>query len=209
MMENSLARSPWPRRANRLWRRFRDDARASAMVEAALILPTALLMFALLVFGAEAFAIQRKVTLTARTVTDLITQATPTQYGANQTSIVTAAAIDNNLQVASAVLAPYSGSNLTMVVSQVLVNAGAATATVQWSEPYNGATARPVGQIVTLPTGLGTGQVGNYFVLGEAYYSYTPLNFYMSLNPMTLSGSIYLTPRQSASITCGNCATHN
>ncbi len=35
-------------------------------------------MFALLLYGAEAFAHQRKVTLTARTVTDLITQTTPT-----------------------------------------------------------------------------------------------------------------------------------
>ena len=201
-MENSLARSSWPRRAIGLWRGFRDDARASALVETALILPSALSMFALLVFGAEAIAIQRKVTLTARTVTDLITQAGPPVLFTNTSGqpSLNESTIDNDLAVSSAVLAPYSGSNLTMVVSEVLVAAGATTATVQWSEPYNGATARAKNQVITLPSGLGTGQAGNYFVLGEVYYDYTPLNFYMSLSPITLYGSIYLTPRQSASI---------
>jgi hypothetical protein len=119
----------------------------------------------------------------------------------------TTGTIDNLLQVASAVLAPYSPSNMTMVVSQVLVASNGTTATVTWSEPYNGGTARPAGQVVTLPGTIGTGQAGNYFVLGEVYYNYTPLNFYMSLSPITLYGSIYLTPRQSKSVTCSSCVT--
>ena len=211
-MENTRRRSLWPRWAMRRWRAFGGDARATALVETALILPSALLLFALLIYGAEGFAINRKVTLTARTVTDLITQATPTQYS-NGSSVMTAApasttgTIDNLLQVASAVLAPYSPSNMTMVVSQVVVNSGGTTATVTWSEPYNGATARPANQVLTLPGTIGTGQAGNYFVFGEAYYNYTPLNFYMSLSPITLYGSIYLTPRQSTSVTCSNCVT--
>ncbi len=98
-------------------------------------------MFALLIYGAEGFAINRKVSMTARTVTDLVTQATPTQYS-NGSSVMTEAAIDNLLQVASSVLTPYSASNMTMVVSQVLVGASGTTATVTWSEPYNGGTAR-------------------------------------------------------------------
>ena len=211
-MENTRRRSLWPRWAMRRWRAFGGDARATALVETALILPSALLLFALLIYGAEGFAIQRKVTLTARTVTDLITQATPTLYS-SQASVMTAGpasttgTIDNYLQVASAVLAPYPASNMTMVVSQVLVNSGGTTATVTWSEPYNGGTARQAGKVLTLPGTIGTGQAGNYFVFGEVYYTYTPLNFYMSLSPITLYGSIYLTPRQETSIICSACAT--
>jgi Flp pilus assembly protein TadG len=190
-------------------RALREDARANALVEMALILPVMLMVLALVIYGAEGFAIYRKVTLTARTVTDLITQSTPTQYGANQTSIMSAATITNNLQVASSVLAPYSAANMTMVVSEVLVQNGGTTATVQWSEPYNGGSARPSGQSITLPGTIGTGQVGNYFIFGEVYYSYVPLNLYQSLNSMTLYGSIFLTPRQSASITCSDCVTHD
>ena len=82
-----------------------------------------------------------------------------------------------------------------MLVSEVLVNSDQATATVQWSEPYNGATALAAGRRVTLPTGMGTGQAGNYFVMGEVYYNYTPLNFYTPAAALTLHDTIYLTPR--------------
>ncbi len=185
-------------RAARAGRALRDDSRATAAVEAALILPIALTMFALLLYGAEAFAIQRKVTLTARTVTDLITQTAPTMVS-NQPSIPQSS-VDSDLAYASSVLAPYAAANLTMLASEVKINSDQATATVQWSEPYNGATARANGSIVTLPTGLGTGQAGNYFIMGEVYYNYTPLNFYTPTTAMTLHDTIYLTPRASASL---------
>lgn len=214
MMKTAFAPLPRRWRALRIARKLTGDKRATALVETALILPVALTMFALLLFGAEAFAVQRKVTLTARTVTDLITQATPTLFS-SQSSVMTAGpasttgTIDYYLQAGSAVLAPYSAANMKMVVSQVLVNAGGTTATVTWSEPYYGGTARPAGQILTLPGTIGTGQAGNYFVFGEAYYNYSPLNFYGSHGALTLYSSIYLTPRQSTSITCADCATHN
>ena len=53
---------------------------------------------------------------------------------------------------------------------------------------------------MTLPTGLGTGQAGNYFIIGEVYYNYTPLNLYTPTTAMTLHDTIYLTPRASASL---------
>jgi len=194
-------------RAARAGRALRHDARATAAVEAALILPVALTMFALLIYGAEAFAIQRKVTLTSRTITDLVTQAAPTQMSGSA-SVVAAATIDGDLCAASAVITPYTSANLSMVISEVLVNADQATAVVQWSEPYNGGAARAYGAIMTLPTGLGTGQAGSYLVLGEASYNYTPLNIFAATSALTLHDSIYLTPRQSTSISCTDCATH-
>jgi Flp pilus assembly protein TadG len=205
-MSRSRALSSLLRRAGRAGRALGDDARATAAVEAALILPVALTMFALLVYGAEAFAVQRKVTLTARTVTDLVTQAAPTQFSSGA-SVVVKATIDSLLCVASAVISPYNPTNMSMVVSEVQVNADQTDANVVWSEPYNGATARAYNTTVTLPTGLGTGQAGNYFVLGEVTYNYTPLNFYVSASALTLHDAIYLTPRQSTSITCTNCAS--
>ena len=198
-MTNIRASAPqFLHRAARVGRALRDDARAVAAVEAALILPIALTMFALLLYGAEAFAIQRKVTLTARTVTDLITQTTPTMVSGQPS--VPQSSIDSDLAYASSVLAPYAAANLTMLASEVLINSNQTTATVQWSEPYNGATPRAAGSTVTLPTGLGTGQAGNYFVMGEVYYNYTPLNLYTPTTAMTLHDAIYLTPRASASL---------
>ena len=115
------------RRAARAARALRDDARATAAVEAALILPIALTMFALLIYGAEAFAIQRKVTLTARTVTDLVTQAAPTQMSSGA-SVVVHATIDNlcrRFQGGGPAL--QLATIMSMVVSQVKVNSDGAT----------------------------------------------------------------------------------
>lgn len=195
------------RRAVLVGRALRDNSRATAAVEAALILPVALTMFALLIYGAEAFAIQRKVTLTARTVTDLVTQAAPTKLSSGASQVVHAT-IDNDLCAASAVIQPYSATNLSMVISEVLVNSDQTTAVVQWSQPYNGATARPYSQTITLPTGLGTGQGGTYLVIGEVAYNYTPLNIFTPASALTLHDAIYLTPRQSTSITCTDCTSH-
>ena len=100
-----------------------------------------------------------------------------------------------------------NGKGSVSAIASALVAANGLTATVQWSEPYNGGTARPSGQVVTLPGTIGTGQGGNYFVLGEVSYNYAPLQIFMSLSALTLSGAIYLTPRQSTSITCHDCAT--
>ena len=180
-----------------------------AAVEAALILPIALTMFALLIYGAEAFAIQRKVTLTARTVTDLVTQATPTRCNSGA-SVVDHATIDNLLCAASAVihalrLRQYDDGGLG---GEGQFRPGTPP-WCKWSEPYNGATARAAQPTITLPTGLGTGQAGNYLVLGEVYYNYTPLNLFTPAAAMTLHDAIYLTPRQSTSITCTDCASHS
>jgi Flp pilus assembly protein TadG len=210
-MNRLHALSPILRRAARAGRALADNASATAAVETALILPVALTMFALLIYGAEGFAVQRKVTLTARTVTDLVTQAKPTQMSSGA-SIVSHATIDTEVSYAACVMAPYSScaspsSNLTMVVSEVLVNADQTDANVVWSEPYNGAVARAYNSTVTLPIGLGTGQAGNYLVLGEVSYNYTPLNFFISASALTLQDAIYLTPRQSTSITCTDCAS--
>jgi hypothetical protein len=98
----------------------------------------------------------------------------------------------------------------------VQVNSDQVTAVVQWSEPCpssacpnNGLTARPLGQTITLPTGLGTGQAGSYFVLGEVAYNYTPLQIFTPATALTLHDAIYLTPRQSTSISCTDCTTHS
>jgi Flp pilus assembly protein TadG len=209
------------RRAARVGRALRNDVRATAAVEAALILPVALTMFALLIYGAEAFAIQRKVTLTARTVTDLVTQAAPNQMSGGASLVSRSQSgnnpgIDTYLGLSSSVLIPYASANLSMLISEVQVNSDQVTAVVQWSEPCpssacpnNALTARPLGQTITLPTGLGTGQKGVYLILGEVSYNYTPLTLFFSAAALTLHDSIYLTPRQSTSISCTDCATHS
>ena len=117
MMRLDFRAALFLRRAGRLGRALGRDARATAAVEAALILPVALTMFALLLYGAEAFDAQRRVTLTARTATDLITQTTPS-YPSGKASIAQSQ-VDTALAFAAFVIRPFEASNLSMVASEV------------------------------------------------------------------------------------------
>jgi len=40
-------------------------------------------------------------------------------------------------------------------------------------------------------------------------YNYTPLQFFTPASALNLHDAIFLTPRQSTSITCTDCATHS
>ena len=120
------------RRARRIGRALGRDTRATAAVETALILPVALTMLALVIFGAEAFDAQRKVTLTARTATDLITQEMP-QYPSGKPSIAQSNVV-NDLSFAAFVIRPFDPSNLSMVASEVQINSDETHATVIWSQ---------------------------------------------------------------------------
>ena len=81
-------------------------------------------------------------TLTARTVADLVSQV----------SSITNADMTKSLNASTAVMAPYPASKLKVTVSSVTIDANG-KATVDWSDTLNG-TARTNGSTVTLPTAL-------------------------------------------------------
>ena len=56
-------------------RAFLADAKGLAAVELALILPIALMLMSLVVFGGQAFGVQRRVTVAATTVANIFAQA--------------------------------------------------------------------------------------------------------------------------------------
>ncbi len=153
-------------------RRWLRDEKGVAAVEAALIAPVAVGLLGLIAIWAQAIAIQRKVTLTAHTITDLVTQQGTQTSGActasnsSLESSVNQSTVDNLLNNAANVLYPYvkptSGtnpvtgtnmSNMTMVVSEINVDSSGTTATVQWSEPMpsHGTALATTAHAVTLP----------------------------------------------------------
>ncbi len=163
----------------------RDQA-GFAATEFALVFPVALLLFLGLVEIGDAVAISRKVTITSRTVTDLVTQNVS----------VTAASVTNILNASSAILAPYSTANAVITVSEVSTDA-TGKATVTWSQSLNG-TALPVGQVVQLPPTIVQPNIA--VIWGQVQYSYAP---YLKMNltgNMTLASQIFLNPRLSNSI---------
>ena len=86
-------------------------------------------------------------------------------------------------------------------LSEVQVaSGGGATATVIWSEGYNGGVARPVGQIISIDPAIVSAGAG-YLLLGEVQYAYQPLNIWQSVGAFTISDSIFMAPRSAAQIT--------
>ena len=145
--------------------RLRANISGTTVVEFAFALPVLLAMYLGGYVLADESSASRKVTSTARAITDLTTR-----YGALTTTQL------NTIMAASAqILVPYNGANAKQRVSEVLVT-GATTATVVWSQVptgQTGMTALPACTVVTLNANMAA--TGSYVILGEVGYAYTPL----------------------------------
>src|SRR5580693_7173409 len=84
---------------------FLADAKGLAAVELAMILPLALMLMSLVVYGGQAYGVQRRVTLAATTVANIFTQANN-----NNQSTITAAELNQILAYPNLILYPYDGS---------------------------------------------------------------------------------------------------
>jgi Flp pilus assembly protein TadG len=139
----------------------------------------------------QGIGIDRKVTLTARTVADLVAQVPNTDV----------AGVNSALNAAGAVLAPYPVSNATVTVSVVKIDANS-QASVEWSRSKNG-TAHAPGDAVTLPPALIV--PNTYLIWGEVSYAYTPAVGYVVTGTRNLNDKIFMRPRLSdVGVPCPN-----
>jgi Flp pilus assembly protein TadG len=188
-------------RALREFLRGGASERAAAAVEFALVLPIGLLLFTGAFIYGTVNEINRKLTLTARDVTDLVTQ-----YSAITSSDMTAL-----LNSAAQVMAPFSTTGLTLVVSQVTVNTSG-VGTINWCAPSCVSGYSVNSTISTLPSSISglpraTGQSTVTVIWGHAAYSYTPSIGYMLTNTFNLSDDVFLSPRVSSTITINASAS--
>jgi Flp pilus assembly protein TadG len=180
-------------RSKRSWhgpsRRFRRSERAVAAVEFALVLPLMLFVFVGVTQVGQAIEISRKVTLTTRIVTDLVTQY------AN----VSSSTLSTVLGASAQVIAPYSANNLVMTVSEIYISSSGA-ATVAWSQSLNG-TALVCGAKFTLPSQLDQSSSYNtYLIYGQVTYTFTPVLGYKIIGKIPIADQIYMSPRLTNSI---------
>jgi Flp pilus assembly protein TadG len=162
------------------------DERGVSAVEFAMLLPLMLSLYLGAVEVSQAVAVDRKVTLSARSVADLVAQAT----SVNTTDL------NNILEAATAVTAPYAAANLKVTVSQVKIDANG-TARVDWSVAKN-TTPRPKDQTVTLPPALNV--ANTTLIWGEVQYTYTPVIGYVITGTLNLKDQIYMRPRLSEEV---------
>jgi Flp pilus assembly protein TadG len=131
--------------------------------------------------------IDRKVTLTTRTVADL----------ASQVQSINNADMSNLLNASSAVIVPYDTTKLKVTVSEVTIDANG-VAKIVWSDTLNG-TKRTAGTIVTLPSALNVPSTS--LIWSEVAYTYKPAIGYVVTGTLNLSDQIYMRPRLSDTVT--------
>jgi Flp pilus assembly protein TadG len=161
------------------------DCRGIAATEFAMVVPIMLILF----FGTDEFssgiAVDRKVTLMARTLSDLT----------SQNISVTDTQLTNFFNASSAIMTPYSATPVRSTITELYVDPTTLAARVQWSK---GSAPRTAGTTVAIPTAL---QVGDtYLIYSEVSYAFVPTVGYVLKNSITLSDHTFTRPRQSTCV---------
>ena len=167
--------------------RFHGDQRGVSAVEFALLLPLMVTLYLGTAEVSQAISAGRKATMVARTVADLVSQATN----------VTNSDMTDIMNAAVAVIYPYTTSNLKVTVTSVNIDANS-KATVTWSDTYNG-TARSVGSTVTPPAAVIV--PNSTLIWSEVSYAYKPTVGYIITGTLNLKDQLYMAPRLSTSVT--------
>jgi Flp pilus assembly protein TadG len=163
---------------------FLADGTGLAATEFAVVVPLMLVMFFGTVEFSSAVAIDRKVTLMARTLSDLTSQSTS----------VADSDMTNFFAASTGILTPYDTTPVSSTITELYVDS-TQTAHVQWSK---GTAPRTQKSVVSIPTTLAI--AGTYLIFSEVSYSYTPSVGYVLKGAITLSDVAYTRPRQSTCV---------
>lgn len=170
-----------------LWsdlRRIACDQRGASVVEFALLLPLMVTLYLGTVEISQGIAVDRKLTLTARTVADLVSRVT-TVNNADMNDVCAAS---------TAVMYPYSTNTLKVTVTSVKIDSNS-KATVVWSKSCNNGTPRAKDSTVTVPAALLVPNTS--LIWSEVEYVYTPTIGYVLTGSLTLRDQLYMAPRLS------------
>ncbi|MGE3644887.1 MAG: TadE/TadG family type IV pilus assembly protein [Beijerinckiaceae bacterium] len=185
------------------------DTRGVAAVEFALILPVMLLLYIGTAELTSGLMANRKMTLVARAVSDLVAQE-------GDDTGVSAPTLTNVFNAASGIMSPYSTTNLKISVSSIKFVPNAAgtsyTAMTVWSVGnVSGATLRPCGNnaltkvantaaasSTTMPSGLYT---SGTIIVADVKYTFSPnfggglLSWSSTDSSIPMSHTTYMKPR--------------
>ena len=187
-----MARAP-----HKLCHRFIASTRGVAAIEFAVIAPMMLLMLIETFDIGNAIAVYMKV----RTATFALASIT-NQYstGTNGIQSTDMTAITGS---ASAILAPYSSTPVTITISQIRMSS-ATRAKVSWSYALNGQAYATGLNWQTLPTQFTASNACNsypcYLIYAQVSYAYTPVLLSSLMSSFNLSDSLYVMPRSRACV---------
>lgn len=188
------------------------DCRGIAATEFAVIVPMMLVMFFGTVEFSSGVAVDRKITIFARAIADITSQAS----GTTQYATITDIGLQNAFTAGIKILMPYLQSSSTSVnttVSEIYVDS-TGVARISWSKA---AVLSPTGTQATLvASGRNSGDVvttivppsllqkQTYLIFSEVSYVYVPaVGYVMVKTGVTLSDFAYSRPRQATCVVYG------
>jgi Flp pilus assembly protein TadG len=162
------------------------DCRGIAATEFAVIVPIMLVMFFGTVEFSSGIAVDAKVTLMARTLSDITSRSTS----------VTDSDMTIFFAASAAIMSPYASAPTQATVTELYVDPATLAARVQWSK---GSAPRAVSSVVTIPPQLAVGDT--YVIFSEVSYRYLPtIGYVMASSGVNLSDVSYTRPRQSVCV---------
>ncbi|MBO0140958.1 pilus assembly protein [Agrobacterium sp. Ap1] len=178
-------------------RRFAADVRGIGGVEFALIAPLLLFLYITSFELTIGLSVSKRVTRTASTVADLVTQQAK----------VTTSDLQQMTSVANAIFTPYQPQNLKMKITGVTIDASS-NPTVAWSWAQDGSRPYSNGSAVNVPTDMRS--ASTFLVRAEVSVTHQLLMFMPGLMPsslqtITLNREFYYRQRVGTSITCDGC----
>jgi len=163
---------------------LRGNNSGVAAIEFAMIIPIMAALFVGTYEFSAGVAVDRKVTLMARTLSDLTSQNTS----------VTDTQITNFFNAGKAIMTPYPSTPVEGTITELYINPSTLKARVQWSK---GTNAHSAGDIIEIPDALKVADT--YLIFSEVKYKYVPSVawFINKVDGITLSDISYTRPRQS------------
>jgi len=162
--------------------RVARDQRGVSAVEFALLAPVMIGLYLGCAEISDGVAADRKVSLTSSTLANLTAQS----------ATISTSDMTNILDASSAIISPYSASNLKMTVTCISISA-TKVATVKWSVTRGGTANSGT---MSIPSALAV--ASSQLVLAEVSYAYTPTVGYTITGTLTLSDKMYMSPRITA-----------
>ncbi len=181
----------------------RDDSGIAA-IEFAMIAPMLVLMLFGITDVANYFAVDRKVSQIAQTISDFTSRYTTVQESD----------ITNFFNVAGAIVNPYDKNSLKAMIHQVYLDPNSKTAKVVWSRATTGLKPLDKNTVYPVPAGLvskdssGNWLANQYLIVGEVNYKYVPtIGWVISKSGVNASETAFTKPRQMTCVMLGSTCT--
>ena len=187
-----------PSRPPIVLRRFAANESGVSAVEFAILLPLMITLYLGSVEITQAVSADRKMSLVASTVGDLIART--------DTSCISETEITTTFKAGTAVLYPFDTTKMKVAITQAIVDDKKQAKVVEgsggnggWSRVYNGATKRSGDVTAAIPQALR--ETEGPVIWAEAYYTYVPtIGRVIAKDGINLGETIFLKTRSGKKI---------